>query len=187
MPMFEEYIRPTDCVIDFGCGAGDLLKNIVCSQKIGIEINPTARNAAIQNGIYVVEKISQIQNSVADVVISNHALEHVSDPFQTILSLKDKLKPKGMAIFCVPCESYRTKFSQNDINQHLFTWAPANLGNLFSLAGYQVVSCRPVFYRWPPKSIFLSKIVTRNFFKILCKVRGVLSYDFQTIRIVAKL
>ena len=38
--MFEEFIRPTDNVLDFGCGGGFLLAAITAKARIGVEINP---------------------------------------------------------------------------------------------------------------------------------------------------
>ena len=40
---FEEHIKNTDNVLDFGCGGGFLLSNLDCKYKAGIEINSIAR------------------------------------------------------------------------------------------------------------------------------------------------
>lgn len=49
---FEEYIESDSDILDFGCGGGFLLSNIQTSgKKIGVEINPSARDVAKQNGI----------------------------------------------------------------------------------------------------------------------------------------
>jgi cyclopropane fatty-acyl-phospholipid synthase-like methyltransferase len=36
---FNDYISPNDDVLDFGCGGGYLLKNLVCKKRVGVEIN----------------------------------------------------------------------------------------------------------------------------------------------------
>lgn len=41
---FEEYITPDSVVLDFGCGGGFLLKNLVCRKRIGVEVNPGGGN-----------------------------------------------------------------------------------------------------------------------------------------------
>ena len=40
---FQPFIRNDFNVIDFGCGGGYLLNNIQCKEKIGIEVNDSAR------------------------------------------------------------------------------------------------------------------------------------------------
>ncbi|UCE39033.1 MAG: methyltransferase domain-containing protein, partial [Thermoplasmata archaeon] len=47
---FKEFINPTDTVVDFGCGGGYLLRNLQCKEKMGIEVNPHARQEAKRNG-----------------------------------------------------------------------------------------------------------------------------------------
>src|SRR5262249_37069508 len=78
---FSDFIAPMSKVVDFGCGPGLLLQTIEASDKIGIEINPVARDFAKSLGI---EKIypdtSSVSDGWADVIISNHAMEHVEDP-----------------------------------------------------------------------------------------------------------
>jgi len=39
---FLPFIHPTDNLIDFGCGSGNLLAALNAKNKIGIEINPSA-------------------------------------------------------------------------------------------------------------------------------------------------
>src|SRR5258706_5168660 len=41
--MFENHISPSDTVLDFGCGGGFLLNNLNCNKKIGVDLNPVAR------------------------------------------------------------------------------------------------------------------------------------------------
>ena len=77
---FQDYIKPKYNIIDFGCGGGYLLKNIKCKNKIGIEVNLSARRQAELNGIKTYESITEIEPSWADLIISNNALEHCLHP-----------------------------------------------------------------------------------------------------------
>src|SRR5688500_8495323 len=96
---FEEFITPEMKVIDFGCGGGFLLHNIVCYEKIGIEVNDAARETLSEFGIKSFKCVTEIPDDWADCIISNHALEHVTDPFNQITLLKKKLKSGGKIIF----------------------------------------------------------------------------------------
>ncbi len=44
--LFHPYIKEDMTVIDFGSGGGYLLENITAREKIGIEVNDAAREAA---------------------------------------------------------------------------------------------------------------------------------------------
>jgi hypothetical protein len=74
----------------------------------------------------------------ADVLISSHALEHTFDPFEKLKLTRRKLKPGGLAVLVVPCERYDTKYVEQNMDQHLYTWAPVNIGNLVRYAGFTV-------------------------------------------------
>src|SRR5438034_9091082 len=59
---FAPHISPADTVIDFGCGGGYLLKNIECAERIGVEVNDTARSfAEKQNGIRAVKFVDDLE------------------------------------------------------------------------------------------------------------------------------
>ncbi len=67
--MFKDYLNADFSVIDFGCGGGYLLKNLICKNKIGIEINEAARHKAEEMGIKVYSKISEVDDNWADLII----------------------------------------------------------------------------------------------------------------------
>lgn len=181
---FKKYILSSDKVIDFGCGGGFLLANIKCKEKIGIEINPDAREQAKANGINVVASTEEIENEWADVIISNHALEHTHSPLEELKKLKAKLKVGGKIIFVTPYER-RWDWTPNDINQHLFTWSPMNLGNLFSLAGFKVQSCETLKHRWPPYYLQIRKVFGEVLFDCIAKIYSQWKRDLYQVQIIA--
>lgn len=104
---FEEHIEKDDVVVDFGSGGGYLLGVVECRDKLGIEINKVARREASSNDIRSVSSIDEVDDDYADVIISNHALEHVDCPLEIIKRLKPKLKNEGKIIFVVPHQGPR--------------------------------------------------------------------------------
>lgn len=185
-PKFVSYISPYDTVIDFGCGGGYILKNINCAKKIGVEINDVARSFAEKNnGILAVKFVEDLEDSVADVIISNHALEHCFSPREELVNLLKKVKPGGRVIFFVPHECIANKWFPSDVNKHLYTWNPMTLGNLFLSAGYEIESVRPFYHIWPPFYLRIAKLGQR-IFHLLSFISGFLRKKNSQVKIVAR-
>ena len=184
---FEKYIKKTDYVLDFGCGGGYILKNIKCKNKIGIDINHEAQKEARENGICCVETIQDVENDFADVIISNHALEHTLCPATILKDLMPKLKKDGKIIFVVPHQRATQKFKENDIDNHLFTWNSLTLGNLFKAVGYKVEKVEAKLYKWPRHYQFFRKLLGKNGFHFASKLYAALCifWNRYEIRIVA--
>ena len=151
---FSKTVKPSDTVIDFGCGGGFLLDNLECKNKVGIEVNAAAAESVYGFGIkhfFSPENaLDALGKGCADVIISNHALEHTLNPLEELKSLRPLLKKGGTIHFVVPCDSIRYRYNPADINYHLFSWSPQNLGNLFVEAGYTVEYSRALIHKWPP-------------------------------------
>lgn len=182
---FIDYISSDDTVLDFGCGGGFLLRNLICARKIGVEINLSAAAFAQKNGIEVYRNTKAVPDDFVDVVISHHVLEHTLNPLQELKILYEKLRDGGKIIFVVPCESVLNRYKPNDINNHLFSWSPMCLGNLFTEAGYSVVESKPYFHKWPPKFEFIARMAGRKMFEKICRVYGHISISYSQARVVA--
>ena len=183
--LFEKYINYDDNVLEFGCGGGFLLKNVTAKTKIGIEINTHARIYAIESGLNVVENSSFIPDFWADVIMSNHVLEHTSNPLEELSQIYKKLKIGGKIVFVIPHEK-KIKYTPNDINQHLFTWSEMNIGNLFVKAGFKIIEIKEFYHRYPPFSNFILKTFGLPIFHLFAHIFGfIMSHKVSQIQIVA--
>ncbi len=182
---FNKYITEDMNVIDFGCGGGFLLNNIKCKNKLGIEINDEARKHVNSIGIDSVKHIEEAPDNWADCIVSNHALEHVPNPLEIITKLKPKLKVGGKIIFVVPCDSVSYKYKPNDVNYHLFSWSPMNLGNLFTEAGYKVIESKALIHKWPPYYRQIAKLFGRTGFNLACKIYARIERSYFQSRVIA--
>jgi SAM-dependent methyltransferase len=182
---FRRFIKPPDKVIDFGCGGGYLLKNIVCTEKIGIEVNDAAREQASKLAIATVASVAEVPDSFADVVVSNHALEHVTCPFEVVASLRPKTKTDGIFVCVVPHQGPKECYREADVNQHLYTWNPLTLGNLFRSAGYSIIEVQTIRSKWPPWYQRIWAWCGETGFHWISRLYAILRNDYQ-IRIVAK-
>jgi SAM-dependent methyltransferase len=178
---FREHIKKTDNVLDFGCGGGFLLSNIECKYKAGIEINPIARKYCNNNlEIDCFSSISEVEDDKFDVIISNHALEHCERPFDIIKELKLKLKQGGILVV-VPLDSFKYKFKTDDVNKHLYSFSPMNLGNILMMNEFTNIQTSNVLHKWPPMWLKIQKYFGWNFFHFICYIYGHLNlYWSQT-------
>jgi SAM-dependent methyltransferase len=166
---FSEFINPSDTVLDFGCGGGFLLRNIACQKKMGFEINEVAIEHAKSIGIECINNLSYLPNDAFDVIISNSCLEHIPTPHKTLIELCAKLKPNGIIVFSVPHETIDYHYKKNDWNNHLFTWSPMALGNLFNDAGLIVIEVRSLKGVQIPFINFFEKFLSNQIIHALSK------------------
>jgi SAM-dependent methyltransferase len=149
---FRGHIKPSDVVLDFGCGEGGLLANLPAAERLGVEVNPEASDVAASRGLRMYRSTDEVDEDSVDVVISHHALEHTLSPYAELASLRRVLRPSGRLLLWLPIDDWRGQRAPDsqDPNHHLYTWTPLLLGNLLREAGFTVVECRVVTHAWPP-------------------------------------
>ena len=182
---FRDHVKTGDTVIDFGSGGGYLLRNLPGAAKLGVEINEVARKeASIERGIDAVESPADLPDACADVIVSNHALEHVESPLEVLRLLRRKLKPGGRAVFVVPHDGPQIAYDPADVNKHLYTWNPMTLGNLFATAGFEVLAAENVQHQWPPDYASVWESRGEEGFHRACREHAARNGNYQ-VRIVA--
>ena len=120
-----------------------------------------------------------------DFIISNNALEHTLRPLDELKALLPKQKPGGLCIFVVPCENITMGWKPKDINNHLYSWSPMCLGNLFVEAGYELIESKPYIHKWPPNYLEVAK-EGRDIFEEACRKNGKEETSWFQVRAVAK-
>jgi len=98
-------IKPTKGkILDVGCSVGHFMEmaNSYGYDVEGIELEPEARNVAIDRGFRVGEKLledSDIENNSFDVVSLLGLIEHVPNPIELMKEVRRILKNDGHVIF----------------------------------------------------------------------------------------
>jgi len=186
---FINSIGSEDTVLDFGCGGGFLLGNLDCKRKVGIEPNEAAKETLQKYDIEHFKNSSQCIDSLGpesiDVIISNHALEHTLNPLEEIKSLHSLLKEGGIAHFFIPLDSIKYVYDPDDINYHLYSWSPQNLGNLFTEAGFKVLRAGPYNHKWPPHYEKIAKLGW-PIFHLACRIYAHIERKWFQVEIIAK-
>jgi predicted SAM-dependent methyltransferase len=79
-----------------------------------------------------------MQSSLADVVLSHQALEHVPFLIAALTERHRILTPFGLLIIWVPIDNRRSqkRYDPTDINHHFNAWTPQLMENKLSEANF---------------------------------------------------
>ncbi len=105
---FGQYIRPTDAVLDLGCGFGEFINQVDCAQKFGMDLNPDSRPALAPEIRFVEQDCSEpwpLPEESLDVVFTSNFLEHLPDKPALVRTLEQAwrcLKASGRFIAMGP-------------------------------------------------------------------------------------
>jgi len=140
--------RFTDAILDIGCGDGRLLRDL---EAVGFEdltgIDPYMPQDLTPGSRVVLRRasVSEIEGSF-DLVLMNHAFEHMPDPEATLRHVHRVLRPGGQALVRIPLADsfawrhYRTDWVQLDAPRHLFLHTRPSIAELADRTGFRIHS-----------------------------------------------
>lgn len=135
-------IKNNGIVLDYGCGNGEFLNAFSASypecELFGLDLSDKYKQQleAIPN----FKKLYQAQNSLEkkfDLISIIHTLEHLINPIETLVSIRNMLNKNGMIFIQVP--NILANPYDILIADHVSHFSPNNLHHILSLAGYQIV------------------------------------------------
>jgi len=147
---FQQYVRPTDAVLDLGCGYGEFINHISCERKIGLDLNPESPKYLKSDVQFIAQDCSEpwgVPDSSLDVVFSSNFFEHLPDKLalrKTIAEAHRCLKPGGKIIAmgpnikCVPGSYW-------DFWDHFLCLTERSMSEALENNGYRVVVERARF------------------------------------------
>lgn len=186
MPKFDSFISDGNKVLDFGCGGGYLIDSFEKKiEKHGFEINKFAIDAAKNKNIKIHTNFDTLNKNYFDVIISNHTLEHVSDPFNTLKKLHECLKNDGKIIIVVPLDGISLKYNPKNKDKHLYSWSPMNLGNILNSTGFNVIESKPYNQKWMPYYYKIQKLFGWKIFFFLSYLWSKINRRFFQVRAIA--
>lgn len=140
--LFQSQVRPDDVVLEWGCGFGWNLAELRCARKLGHDVAVQLAPSVQAFGAEFVADPTLLPAQSCHVIVCHHALEHVPEPRAVLESIRRLLKPQGRLLLAVPFERERRyrRFDPSEPNHHLYSWNVQTLGNLLTVAGFQIHS-----------------------------------------------
>jgi SAM-dependent methyltransferase len=147
---FSRWIKPSDILLDLGCGYGEFINNVAAAKKFAMDLNPAAKDN-VNPGIEVFEQDCSLAwplpaNSL-DVVFSSNFLEHLrsKDSLQATLAEAFRcLKPGGRFIALGPNVKYLAG-EYWDFFDHYVPLTELSLSELLSMTGFAIEEAIPRF------------------------------------------
>jgi SAM-dependent methyltransferase len=105
---FSQWIRPADRVLDLGCGYCQFINHIACSEKYGMDLNPSAADHAAKNVTLIQQDCSArwpFDDNFLDAIFSSNFFEHLPTKDALENTLREAmrcLKPNGKLIALGP-------------------------------------------------------------------------------------
>jgi len=100
-------LRPTDRVLEVGCGQGHLTKRLAARgiDIVGIDANPNAPEVAGTDRVVCMSAESlDFLDDEFDAIVSVHAIEHIPQLDAAVGEMARVLKPGGQALYIYPAE-----------------------------------------------------------------------------------
>lgn len=148
---FQEFYKPrgkTAKLLDFGCGSAQFLNEARQQgwETLGIDFSKQAVEQACQNGHQAFQVSPtvwhEIEDESLDFVRMNHVLEHLYEPKQVLMAIRQKMKPEAILHIAVPnpnsltSQIFRSQWFSLDCPRHIMLYSPQVLKDLLIQLGF---------------------------------------------------
>jgi SAM-dependent methyltransferase len=140
---FSRWIKPSDTILDLGCGYGEFINNAKATKKYGMDLNPSSKSQ-LEDDVEFFEQDCSLpwplpENSL-DVVFTSNFFEHLPTKHvlqSTLVEAFRCLKPNGRLIALGPNIKY-LEGEYWDFFDHYLPLTEMSLAELLSLSGFRV-------------------------------------------------
>ena len=175
---FHQYfngLKSSFKVLEFGGGLG---YNLFTANKFYdchmIEPSEIGRKFAENYGIKTYKDIPELllkTDIKFDKILCRHVLEHLKNPLDTLVNLKDLLKEDGELILILPYEK-ESKPVNKEIDFHLYCWTPRTACNLLKEAGFNNINYKYNYFTGKKVLIPIYKSLGFTTYSVIFKILG---------------
>ena len=147
---FQQYVNPTDTVLDVGAGYCEFINHIQCRHKIALDLNvDTARYATPD--VHVIRgrstAIGLLATASVDVAFSSNFFEHLPgrQEISTVLDHAYRYLRPGGRIVCLGPNIRYMAGAYWDFFDHVVPMSERSLSNALLLSGFQIDDVIPRF------------------------------------------
>jgi SAM-dependent methyltransferase len=140
---FQQFVEPTDTVLDLAAGYCEFINSIQCAAKIAVDLNPTVRSMAAGDVTVHLASSDQLPDELAgavDVVWVSNFFEHLPDSaalLATLGEIRRVLRPGGRLLVLQP-NIRLTKESYWDFVDHSLPITDRSLAEALRLSGFEI-------------------------------------------------
>ena len=153
----QRFVRPSDTVLDIGCGYGEFLNNIVAGKRIGVDANPAVKShlsPEITLHIGDVTKLSFLEDASVDVAFTSNCLEHLQDKAAVealLVEVKRVLRDGGRLVLMGP-NARLVAGAYWDFWDHHIPLTERSLSEALSSKGFGIDRCIAGFVPYSTRS-----------------------------------
>lgn len=146
---FQKIVRPTDVVLEMGCGYGDFINAVVAQKRIACDVWPAFLEFLadeVEGHISNLTNLNFVADNSLDFVFASNLLEHLAREHaqELLITLRSKLKAGGQICFIQPNFRYCYD-SYFDDYTHISVFSHVSLADLVKTCGYQLIEVKPRF------------------------------------------
>ncbi len=156
--VLQQYVRPTDTVVDLGAGFCEFINAVRCGRKIAVDGNPDLPQFAATGVETVVGAIPEVLESFdadsVQAVFCSNFFEHLRDKEMVMRVLRHVhrlLSRAGRLIIIQPNIRYAYK-EYWDFFDHHVALSHGSLSEALGMAGFDIEVLRPRFLPYTTKS-----------------------------------
>jgi ubiquinone/menaquinone biosynthesis C-methylase UbiE len=133
-------IKTEDCIIEIGCGAGNVIEKASTCKLFGVDISSSVLRKARQRlneSVYLFQADAQnlpCKDKSFTHIICSEVLEHLLDPSAAIKEMARVLETLGTAVISVPNESMINRCKGILIRFGIFKWLFRRRGNYMEMS-----------------------------------------------------
>ena len=141
---FQRFIKPTDAVLDLGCGYGEFINEVRCAKKLAMDLNPDAPSFLDPSIRFLEQDCStrwELDSDSLNVVFTSNFFEHLPDKEalgRTLDEIFRCLAPGGRLIAMGPNIRYLPG-AYWDFWDHYLPLTEVSLGEGLTNRGFELV------------------------------------------------